>query len=87
MTSATRRAGRCCYIYFNLLTQCLYLAYARVIFRTFLSFSRFIYCLRNFEIKQMSYFFNIVFFCNERKLEMKMAAEKVCRRCNVYKIS
>jgi hypothetical protein len=33
----------------------------------------------------MSYFFKYCIICNERRLEMKMATEKVCRRYSADK--
>jgi len=37
-------------------------------------------CIRNFELKQMSYCFKYCIICTERRIDMQLKGE-VCKRC------
>ena len=39
-------------------------------------------CIRAFELEQMSYGFGFCSICTERRLEMKMASDNICAKCN-----
>lgn len=40
-------------------------------------------CIRNFELKQMSYKIQTCIVCNERRIEMKMSkTPNICKRCH-----